>query len=367
MNEPCLKLTAYFGERQRAVSDGAARGFLADAMLNLFDDQEVATSVMLRGIASFGPRHVLRTDESLSLSEDPPVTIVAVDAEPKINGLVDDVLAMTARGLATLERARLTRGDVDVAALDDTQGQNGDATKLTLYVGRQDRIAGIPAYRTVCDLLYRHGFGGATVLLGVDGTAHGDRYRARFFSRNVNVPLMIISIGTAAQVRAAVAEISAAIPNPLLTIERVRMCKRDGELLGRPHRLPRTDDQGRVLWQKLMVYTSEATGHGGLPIHRALVRRLLQSGMARGATVLRGIWGFHGGHKPHGDKLFQLARRVPVVTIIIDTPEWIERSFDIVDELTADHGLVTSEMVPAAMSIDESRRRAGTRLARHDY
>ncbi|MBV9351501.1 MAG: DUF190 domain-containing protein, partial [Mycobacterium sp.] len=112
---------------------------------------------------------------------------------------------------------------------------------------------------------------------------------------------------------------------------------------------------------------SEATGHGGLPIHRALVRRLLQSGMARGATVLRGIWGFHGDHEPHGDKLFQLARRVPVVTIIIDTPEWIERSFDIVDELTADHGLVTSEMVPAAMSIDESRRRAGTRLARHDY
>lgn len=73
MNEPCLKLTAYFGERQRAVSDGTARGFLADAMLNLFGEREVATSVMLRGIASFGPRQVLRTDESLSLSEDPPV------------------------------------------------------------------------------------------------------------------------------------------------------------------------------------------------------------------------------------------------------------------------------------------------------
>ena len=53
---------------------------------------------MLRGIASFGPRHELRSDESLSLSEDPPVTIAAVDVEPKIRALVDDVVAMTGRG-----------------------------------------------------------------------------------------------------------------------------------------------------------------------------------------------------------------------------------------------------------------------------
>ena len=63
MSQPCLKLTTYFGERQRVVADNVRRpGFLADAMLDLFDTGEVATSVMLRGIASFGPRHVLRTD-----------------------------------------------------------------------------------------------------------------------------------------------------------------------------------------------------------------------------------------------------------------------------------------------------------------
>jgi hypothetical protein len=52
MNEPRLKLTAYFGERQRAVHAAAGREFLADALLNLFGDREVATSVLLRGIAS---------------------------------------------------------------------------------------------------------------------------------------------------------------------------------------------------------------------------------------------------------------------------------------------------------------------------
>jgi PII-like signaling protein len=362
VNQPCLKLTTYFGERQRVVTDHVRRpGFLADAMLDLFDTRELATSVMLRGIAGFGPRHILRTDESLSLSEDPPVAIAAVDVESKISGLVDDVVAMTGHGLVTLERARLVRGD------DVLDVGNGDAVKLTVYVGRQERIGGLPAYRAVCDLLYRRGFSGGAVILGVDGTAHGERYRAQFFSRNVNVPLMIISIGTAAQVSAAVAELSAAAPNPLMTVERVRLCKRGGELFARPHRLPDIDDQGRQIWQKLMVHTSEATGHGGVPIHRALVHRLLDSGMARGATVLRGIWGFHGDHKPHGDKLFQLTRRVPVVTIIIDTPEWIARSFDIVHELTAEHGVVTCEMVPAVVTLAGPDRHGDTELARHDY
>jgi PII-like signaling protein len=362
MNDEWLKLTSYFGERQRVASDAAVRqAFLADGLLDLFGSREVATSVLLRGIASFGPRHVLRTDESLSLSEDPPVTVAAVDAAPKIRGLVDDVLTMTERGLVTLERAR------PGSARELPDSDDRDAIKLTVYIGRQERVAGLPAYRAVCDLLYRHGFAGAAVFLGVDGTVHGQRYRARFFSRNVNVPMMVLGIGTAEQLSAAVAELSAVITRPLLTVERVRLCKRDGRLLDRPHRLPTTDERGRALWQKLMVHTSEATGHGGVPIHRALVRRLLESGMARGATVLRGIWGFHGDHEPRGDKLFQLVRRVPVVTIIIDRPEWIVRSFDIVDELTAEHGLVTSEMVPAAVSLEGPRQRGGTRLARLDY
>ena len=67
---------------------------------------------------------------------------------------------------------------------------------LTIYVGRQDRVSGNPAHYAVCDLLHRLGFAGASVFLGVDGTAHGQRQRARFFGRNVDVPVMIVAIGT---------------------------------------------------------------------------------------------------------------------------------------------------------------------------
>ena len=156
-----------------------------------------------------------------------------------------------------MERARLVTRQLGTDALRNFDSHNGDAAKLTVYVGRQERVAGKPAHYAMCDLLHRHGFAGAIVLLGVDGTAHGERYRARFFGRNVNVPLMIIAIGTTAQVSAAATELAALVPNPLLTVERVRLCKRDGELFARPQQLPTTDEQGRTLWQKLMVYTAE--------------------------------------------------------------------------------------------------------------
>ncbi|WP_116539329.1 DUF190 domain-containing protein [Mycobacterium uberis] len=83
----------------------ASSRLLADSILDLFDARDVATSVMLRGIASFEPNHELCSDASLSLSEDPAVAIAAVGVKPKIHSLVHDVTAMTSHGLLTLERA----------------------------------------------------------------------------------------------------------------------------------------------------------------------------------------------------------------------------------------------------------------------
>ena len=255
-------------------------------------------------------------------------------------------------------------GEVGAVALPE---ELHEATKLTIYVGRQERVAGAPAFVAVCDLLHRRGIAGATALLGVDGTAHGVRQRARFFGRNAEVPMMIIAVGAGEQIGRVVPELGGLLERPLLTLERVTVCKRDGQLLSPPTPLPATDEQGLAMWQKLMVYASEQARHGRSPLHVALVRRLRESG-ASGATCLRGVWGFHGDHAPHGDRLLQLRRHVPVVTIIVDTPERIADSFEIVDELTDEAGLVTSEMVPAMASLAEGKRqRGGLRLARHRF
>lgn len=346
-----LKLTAYFDERLRHGDR-----FVSDALLDLYGDNAIATSVVLRGISSFGPHHVLRTDQTLSMSENSPIAVAAVDEADKIAGLAEQASELLTRGLITLERAKF--GD---------NGPAPGASKLTIYVGRQDRANGRPAYRAVCDVLHRLGFAGASVFLGVDGTARGQRKRARFFSRNMGVPVMIIAVGTGQQVAAALPELENLLREPLFTIERAQLCKRDGQTLARPAALPAADGRGRTLWQKLMIYTSEADLHDGTPIHRAIVQRLFDSRASSGATVLRAIWGFHGDHAPHGDRWLQLARSVPVTTIVVDAPDRIAASFDIIDELTGGHGLVTSELVPALVSIDDGERRGGTDLALFDY
>jgi PII-like signaling protein len=98
--------------------------------------------------------------------------------------------------------------------------------------------------------------------------------------------------------------------------------------------------------------------HDGQPIHRAIVRELRAAGIA-GATTLRGVWGFHGDHPPHGDRLLQLGRHVPAVSIVIDAPERIATAFTVIDELTREQGLVTSETVPALRAGGRGGRLAG--------
>jgi PII-like signaling protein len=339
--EDCLKLTTYFGERDRTPN-----GLLTDELADVYAAHELQASVLLRGAEGFGRLQHARTDRLLTLSEDLPVVSTAVDTSERIEAVLDSMLLLEHHGLITLERARLLSGEIGPVI---SPGQPAQDTKLTVYVGRGGRTQGAPPFVAVCDLLHRHGIAGATALLGVDGTRHGRRLRARFFAGNAEVPTMVVAVGSGERIARALPELSELLREPLLTLERVRLCKRDGELLARPRELPDTDEHGLSRWQKLMVYTSHTATHEGRPLHMEIVRQLRAAG-ASGATAVRGVWGFHGDGAPHGDRLFQIRRHVPVVTIAIDTPERTARSFEIVDELTREHGLVTSESVGVRVS-----------------
>jgi len=328
----CRKLTTYFGERARA--DGS---FLADALVDIYARHELQTSLVMRGVAGFGARHQ-STDRLLTMSEDLPLVAVAVDERERIEAALADVRALPRfTGLITLERATLLTGGLAAATAP------AGPTKLTVYLGRQERTTGRPAVEAVVELLHRRGIAGATVLLGIDGTARGARQRARFFARNAQVPLMVIAIGDGDRIASVLPELGTLLPRPLVTLEPVQLCKRDGRALA----TPRTFDEQELrddpaLRQKLMIYASEQSRHAGRPLHRALVQALRAEGAA-GATVLHGIWGYHDGHRPHGDSFWQLRRRVPTVTVVIDTPPRIQRLFAIVGRVTDETGLVTCE------------------------
>ena len=274
---------------------------------------------------------------------------------PTVEELVDG-------GLVTLERVRTAD---DPAALAAAATVPGEEAKATLLLGWRERVEGRPAFRWAVDTLHRHGVAGATVVLGVDGMVHGERRRARFFSRNADVPLTVVSVGAATALTAALGELCADLDRPLFTLERARVCKRDGEAVGEPDRPPSSDPEGLGIWQKLTVYASEQARHGRHPLYVELIHRLRLEGAA-GATALRGIWGHSGDHAPHGDRFLALGRQVPIVVTVVDRPEEAARWWDVIDELTDEAGLVTSETVPAFRAVGPGISTGGLRLARLD-
>ncbi len=346
MSEDCLKLTTYFGERDR--TDGR---LLADALFELYGGRELELSVMLRGIEGFGRHHSNHTELLLSMSEDLPVISVAVDTRERIEALLPEVMGFKRAGLVTLERARLLAGaQAQFDAPRDLPARLQDEIKLTVYVGRHERAGGRPAFVAICELLQRHGLHGATVLLGVDGTRDGARARARFIARNAQVPMMVVSVGEAGAVAAATGELAQLLARPLVTLEQVRVCRRDGVAVGEPRTdAPQLPPAVSEWWQKLTVHSTEDDRLEGHPLHRLLLRELRTLRVA-GATSMRGVWGFHDDRPPHGDRLLQLRRHTPVMTIVVDRPQRIAEIYPTVERLTAGSGLVTLESVPVAIA-----------------
>jgi PII-like signaling protein len=339
VNDDCLKLTLYFNEADR--HDGE---LVCDLLLGLFARHEVEVSILVRGSEGFGVRHELHTQRFLSLSDRGlPLVVVAVDARERIEAIVPGVMELVSGGIVTLERARLLRGEVGEVILPE---ELHEATKLTVYCGRADRINGQRAHVAVVEQLRDHGIAGATVLLGLDGTFHGLRERARFFSRNEQVPMMVIAVGPGSAIAAALPDLSRTLPRPIMTLERIRVCKRGGELLAEPRALPDADESGRPLFHKLMVHCGEQDRHDGHPLHLRLIEELRRSHVA-GATVMRGVWGSTGDGPPHGDRWLSLRRDVPLLTVAIERPARIRELFAIVDAMTDEAGIVTSEVVPA--------------------
>ena len=107
MNEPGIKLTTYFGERDRV-----GRGFLADALFDVYERHQMHTSVLLRGAEGFGRRHGHQTDRLLTLSETLPAVSIAVDARARVESSLRDVqrLARAGASSATVQLKKTIAG-----------------------------------------------------------------------------------------------------------------------------------------------------------------------------------------------------------------------------------------------------------------
>ena len=278
----------------------------------------------MRGVEGFGIKQHLRTDRLLTLSEDLPLVSVAVDTRPRIQAALAEIDELAIHGLVTLERARMLTGRIEHVELPEDLHE---ATKLTIYVGRQQRAGDKPGLRG------RRRRAAPPRRRRRDRPARRRRHRPRRPpAREVLRPQRRRPADDHRRRRRPAHRRRAArarrAPAPPARDARARPRLQTRRPAARRARadLPETDASGLGVWQKLMVYAASSPATDGSPLYTELLRALREAGAA-GATSLRGIWGYHGDHQPHGDTFWQLSRDVPILTVIVDTPERIRRWF----------------------------------------
>lgn len=80
---------------------------LYQAIVEHMRERGLAGATVLRGIEGFGAKQHLHTTRILSLSEDLPILIEAVDTEEKIRAILPELDEMLSDGLITLEKVEV--------------------------------------------------------------------------------------------------------------------------------------------------------------------------------------------------------------------------------------------------------------------
>ena len=333
-----FKLSVYFGD-----SLTAGPLLASDALMACFAEHRPTTATLLRGIEGFGINRRIHAERFPDVSTDLPLLAVAVDTRERIEAMLRDVDRAVPRGLVTLEGARLATGE-EVGEAECPDGP-GKAAKLTIYCTSGERAGRRPAYREAVALLRRCGASGATVLPGVDGLLRGRRRRARLFSTHASTPMTIISVGRLDGLRRSLPHLARILVEPIVTLEPIAQIKHDGKLLEPPPTVARAGLDGPEVWQTIRVYTRRSAQVNGRALHSELVRCLREAGAA-GATTILGDWGFSSDERPYGDRLGRVTSHRPTYTVYIDRPQKVAEVWPLLDELTAEHGIVTSLRVP---------------------
>jgi PII-like signaling protein len=108
-----LRVRIYLGE-----SDTWHGRPLYQAIVERLRERGLAGATVLRGIEGFGARQHLHSTRILSLSQDLPILIEAVDTEEKVRSALPDLDEMLGDGMITLEKVEVIT--YRAAAVDQT-------------------------------------------------------------------------------------------------------------------------------------------------------------------------------------------------------------------------------------------------------
>ena len=100
----------------------------------------------------------------------------------------------------------------------------GTGKLLRIFVGEKDRWRSQPLYVAIVEALRRQGFGGATVIKGIEGFgAHSVVHAARVVDFSSDLPVLIEVVESDEKIRAFLPTIDEMVKEGLVTLESVEI------------------------------------------------------------------------------------------------------------------------------------------------
>lgn len=216
----------------------------------------------------------------------------------------------------------------------------GKAKKLTIFVSASDERNGRLVHEIVLERARACGIAGATVLRGVMGFgAQGKIHTPRFAGAHSQVPLEIEIIDSAEAIDRFLPELYTIVDESMVQVKDVEVLKaarRDGaHAAGEAH----MKLEGKAKMLRIFIETVDQWE--GEPLHEALVKRLRQLDIA-GVTVIRGLMGYGANGRVHRHKV--LRHDEPMVLVVVDTPEQIEKIMPAIDHMLGGGMAVLSDV-----------------------
>jgi len=99
-----------------------------------------------------------------------------------------------------------------------------DGHLLRIFIGENDKHAGIPLYDWIVKQAREHGLAGATVLRGLEGFgAHSRLHTAKILRQSTDLPIVVEIVDTREKIESFVPTIDEAITEGMATIEKVEV------------------------------------------------------------------------------------------------------------------------------------------------
>jgi uncharacterized protein len=217
------KVTVYVGEDVRHRGEP-----IYVVLLNYLFYHGVSGATVTKGVAGFGADHHMHTVRILEHSENLPIKIEFVEAQPKLDELLPKLLQMVGEGLVEIQDTTILKAATPAIAAT-TQPRTtltGKATLMRIFIGEDDRWHGKRLFEAIVESLRANDIAGVTVYRGILGYgAHRRFHKEKRMRLSNDRPIMLSVIDEDAKIRAFLPRLDSMVHEGLVVLSDAHVIK----------------------------------------------------------------------------------------------------------------------------------------------